>query len=177
METTFPCGIDNVPHSHFPIFFGVWTGTLLVSRPHLSAFRLLHQQGISANFTKMRKQQCSASVLPSATEWLESRCCWRRSFLQWDSSTLQAVWWESRLLCGSSASRTQHCQERRNGGIFTHYSSFCLAAISVPYAFDLIQILADAGDCEALPAWVAKQSFCASCFAHFFDFLPLNSKL
>lgn len=39
------------------------------------------------------------------------------AFLQWGSSTLQAVWWESRLLCGSAASRTQHCQERRDGGI------------------------------------------------------------
>lgn len=116
MKTRFPYGLDNAPHSRFSVFFRVWTDTPLVSRPHLSAFRQLSQH---ANFFyKNGKHQRSASALPSVTEWLDSVLLAAFFFFkQWDSSTLQAVWWESRLLCGSSASRTQRCQERRDGGI------------------------------------------------------------
>lgn len=115
METKFPHRVDNAPPSPFP---ECEQEPLL--RPHLSAFRLQPQHSISTNFfffKKMGKQHRSASALPSATEPLDARCSSLAAFLQWDSSTLQAVWWESRLLCGSSASRTQHCQERRDGGI------------------------------------------------------------
>lgn len=31
-------------------------------------------------FTKMGKQQRSASALPSVTEWLDSQCCWQRFY-------------------------------------------------------------------------------------------------
>lgn len=103
--------------------------------PHLSASRQRRQHGVTANFTKMGKQQCSASARPSATERLDSGCCWQRFF----SSTLQAVWWESRLLCGSSASG--HNTGRREEPVGFYTLQLCyLAPTFAPYAFDLVRI-------------------------------------
>lgn len=79
MDVDFPTDLI-MHHIHIFYLFRVWTGTPLVSRPHPSAFRLLSQHGITANFTKMRKQQRSAWALPSVTEWLDSQFCWQRFY-------------------------------------------------------------------------------------------------
>lgn len=102
----------------------------------------------SANFYKNGKTAvfCISSPLCDGVIGLSVLLA---AILQWDSSTLQAVWWESRLLSGSSASSTQRCQ-----GDFTHYST----AIWLPsphhmhltsFKFCLSQTIM-----EILPAWV-----------------------
>lgn len=53
------------------------TSALKASSPSLQATLPTQHQLI---FTKMGKQQCSASALPSVTEWLDSRCCWQRFY-------------------------------------------------------------------------------------------------
>lgn len=47
-------GKGNVPHSHL-LSFGLWTGSLWLSRPRLLAFRRVCWQGVTANLTRRKK--------------------------------------------------------------------------------------------------------------------------
>lgn len=106
----------------------------------LPAFRLLFPKyKIVANFHRNGKNSGVLHRHSPLRQWFDSPCCWQQS-MQWDSSTLQAVKWESRLLCGSFASRPQHCQERRDEGSgeegdFTHRS--CASWLPAPYHMHL----------------------------------------
>lgn len=100
-------------HDQFSLSFPqVWAGTLLISLP--SGYCFLNTKSLLIS-TEMGKNSGVLHRHSPLRQWFDSPCCWQQS-MQWDNSTLQAVKWESRLLCGSFASRPQHCQERRDEG-------------------------------------------------------------
>lgn len=110
---------------HISCLFRLWTGILWLSRPRLLAFRRVCRHGVTTNLTgeekgtgKKKRKACTFCISSPPCGRVIGLSVLLAAVLQWASSTLQAVRWESRLLCGSSASRTHQCQ-----GDFTHYSA------------------------------------------------------
>lgn len=161
-KLNFPTG-PIMHHIHIFLFFRVRIGTLLVSRPHPSALRLLvPQHSIAANFHKNGKTAafCISSPLCDSDWTLRfagSVVTVRQLHPAGCVVGVPSVVWE---LCLQD---TALPGEKGRGRYLTHCSSVTWQPSPYHIHLTSFKFCWNQKITELLPAWIANRSFCVFC--------------